>query len=753
MSAFNEKQYVHILFYDAPFSVGSVETDDPSNPEIPLVTFSGYRLAPTPLYGGTQLISVVSPNVLTRLGLVAPTHKGINILSQMTKIPVPALTNWGTPMLSEFGNPILADRTCPGEPLTFMDGNPVLTPYGTPVLATPPIAWTPSVKEDSILALLGEAEAILDTVTQEFGPSDENQTGKRAKQRQEERRRAKQKSFQEKRAAHYSCITERYDCFVEAEYKYKYYVQINGETDESYKLKCEYEKSLALLNSAIKNYNDSVSNASANYVLSLVDNIIEQMLISKKRAEYFNQPEKSFTRNRLITLDDLLYYLLTLDRKSGDKEIFDFFCDHEDYIPTASAINQQRHKLKPEGVRYLFDALTRELFRVQHPTCKNRSIFGFDGTDSDTWYDETAENFVEGPKDKEGNTKKKGFNQNHIVTLGDVLSGIYLDFIIQPRPKMNETKAALEMVKRYKSSRLAVTLADRGFASFNLVETCRLQGMDACFRIREDFCKESKNMPLEERDEIFTTTIFTSQTNENKEKIKAGKGRYLSGDSPNGKYKKSKTWDYGNNYTMSFRLVRFSVGKREDGSTIWETIMTTLPKEEFSLEEIKVLYWLRWGGVEVPYRYLKYAANLTFYHSKLPEFTEQEINARFTIYNICRTILNLAIYGQNATHFELDLSKCSASEESASNAIPTSEDANKQNESAKENKCKSKKNKHEYQPNNTLAFYYIFDFVRNRGDVPFDLCNLIKRHLLPIRKGRSFERNISPQSFRDFWYR
>ena len=747
MNAFNENYYVHILYHDAPFSVGTVETDDPSNPEIPLVTFSGSRLAPTPLYGGTQLISAVSPDVLTRLGLVAPTNKSINVLSQMTQIPVPALTNLGTPMLSEFGNPILADRTCPGEPLTFTDGNPVLTPNGTPVLATPPIAWTPTVKESSILALLGEAEAILDTVTQESGPSDEDKPGKRAEQRQEERRRAKQKIFQEHREWHFSRIQDRYDCYVVAEYKYKYYVQINGETDYSHELKCQYEKSLAMLNSEIKKYNNTVKNASANFVLSLVDNIIEQMRTSKKHAEYFNEPEKSFTRDRLITLDDLFYYLLTLDRKSGDKEIFDFFCDHEDYIPTASAINQQRHKLKPEGVRYLFDTLTKELFRVQHPTCKNRSIFGIDGTDSDTWYDETAENFVEGKKNK------KGFNQNHIVTLGDVLSGIYLDFVIQPRTKTNETKAALEMVKRYKSSRLAVTLADRGFASFNLVETCRLQGMDACFRIREDFCKESKNMPLEERDEIYTTTIYTRQTNEIKEKIKAGEGRYLSGESPNGKYKKSKTWDYGNNYTMSFRLVRFSVGKREDGSDIWETIMTTLPKEEFSLEEIKVLYWLRWGGVEVPYRILKYAANLSFYHSKLPEFIEQEINARFTMYNICRTIMNLAIYGQNATHFELDLSKCSASEELASNAIPTSEDANKQTESVKDNKNKTKKNKHEYQPNNTLAFYYIFSFVRNRGDVPFDLCDIIKSHLLPIRKGRSFERNISPQSFRNFWYR
>ena len=460
-------------------------------------------------------------------------------------------------------------------------------------------------------------------------------------------------------------------------------------------------------------------------------------------------------------MEDLIYYLLTLDRKTGEKEIFDFFWDNEAYIPSAAAMNQQRHKLKPEGVRYLFITLAKELTRVQYPTCKNYRILGADGTDSNTWYNENAENFMEG---KNGN---KGFNQNHIVTIVDMLSGIFLDCVIQPRPKTNETKAATEMVKRNKSIRPSILVADRGFASFNLVETCRLNGIEVCFRIREDFCKESKNMPLEEHDEVFTTTIYTRQTNENKAKISAGQGRYLSGDSPYGKYKKSKTWDYGDNYSMSFRIVRFSVGTNKDGSTIWETIITTLPKDKFSIEDFKELYHLRWSGVEVPYRYLKYAANLSYYHSKLPEFTEQEIYARFAMYNICQTIINIAVYGKYATNFKLDLHGDSASKKAtfnvdldsrndkAATVKNTKKNSNNENqdESSKENNSHSKNRLYDYQINHTTAFYIIFNFVRNKGDVPFDVCNLIKKRLLPIRNGRMFEMNISPQSFRNFWYR
>ena len=53
---------------------------------------------------------------------------------------------------------------------------------------------------------------------------------------------------------------------------------------------------------------------------------------------------------------------------------------------------------------------------------------------------------------------------------------------------------------------------------------------------------------------------------------------------------------------------------------------------EFSTEEIKELYALRWG-IETSFRELKYAVGLTSFHSKKHEYIIQEIWARLLLYN------------------------------------------------------------------------------------------------------------------------
>ena len=63
-------------------------------------------------------------------------------------------------------------------------------------------------------------------------------------------------------------------------------------------------------------------------------------------------------------------------------------------------------------------------------------------------------------------------------------------------------------------------------------------------------------------------------------------------------------------YPLDFRVIRFAITESS-----YECIITNLPQEEFTMEEIKKLYAMRWG-IETSFRELKYAIGLACFHSK-----------------------------------------------------------------------------------------------------------------------------------------
>lgn len=64
-------------------------------------------------------------------------------------------------------------------------------------------------------------------------------------------------------------------------------------------------------------------------------------------------------------------------------------------------------------------------------------------------------------------------------------------------------------------------------------------------------------------------------------------------------------------YYISFRIVKFTLPNRTS-----EIIYTNLPKEDFSIDELRDLYNLRWG-IETSFRDIKYATGLLFSISKI----------------------------------------------------------------------------------------------------------------------------------------
>ncbi|WP_331477726.1 transposase [Mediterraneibacter agrestimuris] len=91
--------------------------------------------------------------------------------------------------------------------------------------------------------------------------------------------------------------------------------------------------------------------------------------------------------------------------------------------------------------------------------------------------------------------------------------------------------------------------------------------------------------------------------------------------------------DIYDEYTVNLRVLRFKI--TEDS---YENIVTNLPGNEFSSEDMKQLYHRRWG-IETSFCKLKHVIGTGNFHSKKRGYITQEIWARLILYNYGRTMI------------------------------------------------------------------------------------------------------------------
>ena len=156
-------------------------------------------------------------------------------------------------------------------------------------------------------------------------------------------------------------------------------------------------------------------------------------------------------------------------------------------------------------------------------------------------------------------------------------------------------------------------------------------------------------------------------------------------------------------YQLHFRLVRFKISDDR-----FETIITNLPADRFSPDEIKVLYAMRWG-IETSFRDLKYTIGLLHFHSKKVDYILQEIFASLIMYNFSELITSHVVIQQGNRLYEYKVCFSSAA-----------------------HVCKS----------------FLFGFVD-----PPDVETLIRRFILPIRPNRSRARILFRKGMVSFTYR
>lgn len=418
--------------------------------------------------------------------------------------------------------------------------------------------------------------------------------------------------------------------------------------------------------------------------------------LAKEHPEFFIHPNTDFTRNRKLSFIDTITLILCMEAGSIKDELYKYFGLHIDN-PTASAFVQQRGKIKYQAFQWIFDSFNN--LTMEDKLYKGYRLLAVDGSTLPIRYDSNdKETYVE-------QGERKGFNAFHLNASYDLLECTYDDIIIQGQACVNENGAFYDLVDRYKGTP-AIFIADRNYESYNSFEHVIHSGNNYLIRIKDITSNNSilsgfNEGGMEDFDIDYERILTIKQTNEIKKHPE--KYRFLSNKT---------TFDYickeNPYYLFKCRVVRFRIAPNT-----YETIVTNLDRNQFSMEEIKELYRMRWG-IETSFRELKYAVNLNALHAKKNDSIKQEIYARLVFYNFSERIMRKVQLKQS-----------------------------------------EKSRKYLYQINFTRAFHNIRTFLKYKkgGKHPPDIESIIAKEIEPIRPGRSDPRKIKPKSCVHFIYR
>lgn len=172
-----------------------------------------------------------------------------------------------------------------------------------------------------------------------------------------------------------------------------------------------------------------------------------------------------------------------------------------------------------------------------------------------------------------------------ISTLHDSLNNLKLDVQID-RIDASERDLAKEHIDQYCDNyhQPDLFVFDRGYCSIRLIDQLISRKQHFLMRVKANDYKKYFDQVSAEEDKELDVTFDRVSTNQFRDDIK------FSIHLMNTVYK--------------IRFAKVVIGTDDEGNDVVEHLMTNLPKEEVSSEELNECYWLRWG-TETSYNRLK----------------------------------------------------------------------------------------------------------------------------------------------------
>lgn len=401
---------------------------------------------------------------------------------------------------------------------------------------------------------------------------------------------------------------------------------------------------------------------------------------------YCVDPISNFTRNRKLPARTLIECIMNFSNYSTISEMSQFFFDVED-MPTPSALCQRRKLLDPDIFKRINHLFLGDF--DNYATIYGYRILAQDGSSINI-------PFIDDDTKITYNRLGIPCCQYHINALYDCLNHTFLDWSIDTATKKHESDALISIINSGYYPKNSIFTADRGYENYNLFAHFIENDLKFAIRVKDINTKSGIMTNITTPDGSFDINVTRILTRFQTKEVKANKEKYVFIPLTSRFDFLGPAQDY---YKLSFRIVRFKT--KED---TYETIITNLTEDEFSLEDFKELYHYRWNE-ETAFNKVKNTLGMIYFHAKNRQLIKQEINATFLMYNVSEIIINNIEIKQNR--------------------------------------------KYHYKTNFANAVTNIRLFLRNLLKEK-NLISRIKKFLVPERPERSYERPIKTKSAKPF---
>lgn len=322
----------------------------------------------------------------------------------------------------------------------------------------------------------------------------------------------------------------------------------------------------------------------------------------------------SFTRKRIISPQDLLLQMISRKNRSQYSEVLAYYDSMNKSMPvTEKAFFTARKKFNPEAVRVMSNEYIAKIYDDHDDSIKKWKdlvILGIDG--SKCTVPNTAENCLFFGTYDNGSDGAPAMAM--ISTLHDSMNNLKLD-VQTDRIDGSERELALRHIDEYCDNyhQKALFIFDRGYVSIRIMDRIVERGQYFLMRAPGKVYTKYFNQVGVGEDKELEVTFDRAGTNE---------------------YRNDRSFRiHLLNTTYRFRFAKIVIGVDEDGNENVEYLITNLPKDIVSTEELKEAYWLRWG-IETSYNRLKNRMGMEEFSGYKPYLILQDIYADAWMYNL-----------------------------------------------------------------------------------------------------------------------
>lgn len=349
------------------------------------------------------------------------------------------------------------------------------------------------------------------------------------------------------------------------------------------------------------------------------DRILEtfEKLDNNKIKEIGRLESKDFSRERKMPFKDVLRYILSQKGKTISMEINNYFkeINRREARVTKQAFCKQRCRLNPEVFIHLNREYVESIYsNNEYKTLNDFIITAVDGTILEIPNTKELQDAYECQSSGYSNVRKSA--RAKASGIYDVENNIMIDAVIDKytTPERPLAKKNIEnMIKILGCDKKIISIFDRGYVSVEMLIFLMNMPIFYLFRVQSGTYTEEKSLMTSD-DEIVSIKVTEDRLRKVMDKDIKDKAKKIG--------------------AIKARMVRILLPTGEE-----EYLITNIPNEEMSIDEIGKLYFKRWG-IERAYDVIKNKLCLENVSGKKKIIIEQDFYAQILLFNMVEDLKN-----------------------------------------------------------------------------------------------------------------